>query len=328
MAATSLSADLHPVLTEYVIERLRKNKITSVYSFITISTDKLLNITNLSREHISLVKIDLNKRFAGRYCNGSTINPGAAVPMSTGVPTVDTLLQGGLHPGHVYEICGKSGAGKSILSMTIAANVALRYSGSVCIIDTKCDFSAQKTQLILNHRHSKLSEKELGHTMARIKVERIFSPERLVQTVEELAAGKHFDEQANLKLLIIDSLPALWYLFQDSKSSCEALGLLTKLICSLRKLAAQYCVGIVLVNLAVSVVDGLGRSGSESKRNVCSTGAYSALGRFWESAPGTRLLLQNESSNGSGSRSVQVWKSNYLRSGEKTFFRITDAGVC
>uniref|UniRef100_A0A182T893 RecA family profile 1 domain-containing protein n=1 Tax=Anopheles maculatus TaxID=74869 RepID=A0A182T893_9DIPT len=332
MAATQLTADLHPLLTEYVIKKLQKNRLTTVYSFVKVEAEQLIRITSLPAESIVLVKNQLIERFAGQCRNAQAHTGHDNVPLGTGIGSIDALLQGGLIPGHIYECCGESGTGKTLLCMTISANVAQQRS-LVYYIDTKCDFSGRKIQQILDKGQRKLSEQELGHTMARIKVERIFSPELLVQVVEELATGKHREEDTHLKLLVIDSLPSLWYLFQDSSSSIEPLGLLTKLICSLRNLATQQNVAVVLVNLAVRMVDGMaGSSTIEGKRKVCPNGNYPALGRYWESAPGTRLLLErpddeNGDQLGSITRLVQVWKSNYLRTGERTIVRMTDAGV-
>ncbi|XP_035910192.1 DNA repair protein RAD51 homolog 4 [Anopheles stephensi] len=330
MAATQLTADLHPLLTEYVIKKLHKNRLTTVYSFVKVEAEQLIRITNLPAESIVLVKDQLIERFAGQCRNGQTHPTHPTVPLGTGINSIDAILQGGLVPGHIYELCGKSGTGKTLLCMTIAANVVQQRS-SVFYIDTKCDFSGRKIQQILEKGQRQLSEQELGHTMARIKVERIFSPELLVQVVEELANGAHQEGDTNLKLLIIDSLPSLWYLFQDSSSSIEPLGLLTKLICSLRKLATQHNVAVLLVNLAVRMVEGMaGSSGIESKRKLCPNGTYPALGRYWESAPGTRLLLElddDDDQSDSINRSVLVWKSNYLRTGERTIIRMTGAGV-
>uniref|UniRef100_A0A182LXU6 RecA family profile 1 domain-containing protein n=1 Tax=Anopheles culicifacies TaxID=139723 RepID=A0A182LXU6_9DIPT len=328
MAATQLVADLHPLLTEYVIKKLQKNRLTTVYSFVKVEVEQLIRITNLPAESIVLVKNQLTEQFAGQYRNGQAH---AAEPttarLGTGIYSVDALLQGGLLPGHIYECCGESGSGKTLLCMTIAANVVLQRCTAI-YIDTKCDFSGRKMQQILDKGQRKLSEHELGHTMTRIKVERIFSPELLVQVVEELATGKHLADGIELKLLVIDSLPSLWYLYQDSQSSIEPLGLLTKLICSLRKLATQRSVAIVLVNLAVRMVEGMAGSTVEAKRKLCPNGNYPALGRYWESAPGTRLLLEREDDQPeTTTRSVMVWKSNYLRSGERTIVRMTDTGV-
>uniref|UniRef100_A0A182RDL1 RecA family profile 1 domain-containing protein n=1 Tax=Anopheles funestus TaxID=62324 RepID=A0A182RDL1_ANOFN len=328
MAATQLTADLHPLLTEYVIKKMQKNRLTTVYSFVKVEVEQLIKITNLPAESIVLVKNQLIDRFGGHYRNAQAHAAQPTVRLGTGISAIDALLQGGLIPGHIYEFCGESGSGKTLLCMTIAASVALeRYS--VYYIDTKCDFSGRKMQQILDRNgQRKLSEQELGHTMARIKVERIFSPELLVQVVEELATGKHLEEGTNLKLLIIDSLPSLWYLYQDSTSSAEPLGLLTKLVCSLRKLAAQHAVAIGLVNLAVRVVEEMAGNTAEVKRKLCPNGNYPALGRYWESAPGTRLLLERyENQPESIVRAVQVWKSNYLRSGDRTFVRMTGSGV-
>lgn len=68
------------------------------------------------------------------------------------VRRIDQLL-GGLESGHIYEICGLSGAGKTQICLGIAAHTSV--SGRcVHFIDTKNDFSAKRIFDIISRKQS------------------------------------------------------------------------------------------------------------------------------------------------------------------------------
>ncbi|XP_058059991.1 DNA repair protein RAD51 homolog 4-like [Anopheles bellator] len=317
MAASLLKEGLHPTLTEYVIKLLQKNYITTVFSFVNIDTYRLSKITNMTMLGIGIIKRSLLKRFAGFLISKAVLIARRQPSFTTtGTSDVDKLLQGGLLRGHIYELCGESLTGKTQFCLSIAAHVAYEYRQLVYYIDTKCDFSANRIQQLLERHYSGAPVRTIVYAMNRIKVERVFSPELLVQVVQDLASTDISEVTATPKLLIIDSLPALWFLLHNSKSSSKRLGLLTKLVCALRRFAARHLVSVVLVNLAVPAY------GKQRRRRIASTGVHPALGRFWESAPGTRLLMQKKGEK----VLIRVWKSSYLRSKAHKEVRITNTG--
>lgn len=64
----------------------------------------------------------------------------------------DKILNGGLHTGCVFEICGQSGAGKTQLCLSIAVNVSHQLNQTVYYIDSKNDFSATRIQAVLMNK--------------------------------------------------------------------------------------------------------------------------------------------------------------------------------
>ncbi|XP_055606889.1 DNA repair protein RAD51 homolog 4 [Uranotaenia lowii] len=328
MTTVSLSTEIHPDFSEYVVKLLSKNRIGTVFEFVRCENDRLIRITNFPFEQICAIKLELTERFSGnniqvpeyfRYLSE------LVEPLETRIHGLDLLLEGGLLPGHVLEVCGDSATGKTQLCTTIALNVALKHKFDVFYVDTKCDFSVQRCHQMLKHRQ--LTEDVWQQTMDRIKVERIFSPEGLICAVESLL--ETVDDMTKFKLLIIDSLPSLWYMYQNSKSNCYPLGTLTRLIGILRKLASENLISVVLVNLRIRSFDSFGQSTSKRSGHRTANGYYSALGRYWETAPTTRLLLckleDNESTD--EKRWISVWKSNYLKTKTRQIVTISDRGV-
>lgn len=330
MTSTALCSDMHPALTEYVIKLLQKNRIHTVYDFAKTEDDRLMRVSNLSYEEISFVKKELTSRFSGnciqvveyfRYLED------LVEPLKTGIRGLDLLLEGGLLPGHVMEIFGDSSSGKTQICVTMAANIARNHKFDVFYVDTKCDFFARRIHKILEL--NKCSVQEIQETMGRIKVERILSPESLIKTMEDLLI--RVDDLKNFKVLIIDSLPPLWYQYQNTKSRCYPLGMLTRLIGLLRKLATENLISIVLVNLKITAYDSFSTGGGGSRRamaNQRNSNEYPALGRFWETAPTTRILMSKIESNSSGpERLLAIWKCSFLKCGDRQMVTITDRGV-
>ncbi|XP_058830171.1 DNA repair protein RAD51 homolog 4 [Topomyia yanbarensis] len=327
MAVSLLSADIHPDLTEYVLKLLMKNKITTVLDFAKTDTDRLIRITNLSFEEISAIKSNLINSYSGnniqvveyfRYLNE------LIEPISTGIRGLDLLLEGGLLPGQVLEVCGESGSGKSQLCTSLAINIAQKQKLDVFYCDTKSDFSARRVHRILTLRNC--TNQEIQETMKRVKVERIFSPEILIECMENIL--DQIDNLETLKVIIIDSLPALWYMHQNSKSNCYPLGMLTRLVGLLRKLSSESLIAIVVVNLQVRSSDYLAQN--STRRTIHSKGVttYPALGKFWETAPTTRILLSKLNNSSTGyERLLSIWKCNYLRTGDRQMITITEGGT-
>lgn len=64
--------------------------------------------------------------------------------------SLDNLLNGGIQPGQIYEICGISSSGKSQLCLVLTANIAAKSDGIIHYIDTRKNFSATRIQMILS----------------------------------------------------------------------------------------------------------------------------------------------------------------------------------
>lgn len=116
--------------------------------------------------------------------------------------------------GNIIDICGLSAAGKTQLCTTIAINLAQYCDIDTFFIDTKGDFSGKRVQKILEKRGC--TESAIEKIMKRMKVERINDPYQLVTALKELIINR--TRFPNFQILVIDSLPALWFLFHGDKS--------------------------------------------------------------------------------------------------------------
>lgn len=71
---------------------------------------------------------------------------------------LDNLLDGGLFPGNIYELCGPSACGKTQLCFSILLNIIITTKKDMVYIDTKNKFSVTRIKQILKNKHMSNNE--------------------------------------------------------------------------------------------------------------------------------------------------------------------------
>lgn len=160
------------------------------------------------------------------------------------------MLNGGLLPGNVIDVCGFSSSGKTQLYTTVAVNWAIRQDFETFVIDTKGDFSGDRIHRMLLSRCD-FDADGRKRIMRCIKVERCSCPIKLIETLSHLI--EQVDSFPRLKFLVIDSLPALWFLFHGTKNSL-GYKMLAKLADLLRKLAVEHLIVVMTVNIETRLI--------------------------------------------------------------------------
>ncbi|PKI36394.1 hypothetical protein CRG98_043176 [Punica granatum] len=131
--------------------------------------------------------------------------------LSTGCERIDSLLNGGLHEGHVTELAGPSSSGKTQLCLLAAANVAYQHKGGVTYVDT-------------------------GNS---------FSPKRIAHFIGQMCKG-----DGGVSLLIIDSISSLITPILGSNSP-QGRALMISTGSLLKKLAHEYNIAVLVTNHTV-----------------------------------------------------------------------------
>lgn len=163
--------------------------------------------------------------------------------------SLDELLDGGILSGNIIDLCGLSGTGKSLLCRAIAINLAINYGLETLFIDTKGDFSATAIHKALSQKFT--SETHIKHVMRRIKATKCRDPNELIQIVQSIIDS--IGNNPKYKLLVIDSLPAIWFNMYGMNTS-YAQRTLSLLIHRLRQLAVEHAIIIVAVNVVTTNV--------------------------------------------------------------------------
>ena len=119
--------------------------------------------------------------------------------------------------GNIVEFCGLPGIGKSIICSTLAINYAKQYNFDTIYLDTKNDFSGIRIHKILTTL--KYSREDIGKIMHKIKVEKIYELEKLMDVLASILLY----QKASNSILIVDSIPALWFQFLGKYSTTGLL---------------------------------------------------------------------------------------------------------
>lgn len=120
--------------------------------------------------------------------------------------------------GKMYEICGASSAGKTQLCKTIAVNLALNHKIGTLFVDCKGALSGKRFQQMLSARQK--SSEEIESTLSLIRVQRIGAVTQFVEMLQALLDSTELSAFLGThRLLVVNSMPALWYLCLGDKTS-------------------------------------------------------------------------------------------------------------
>lgn len=141
-----------------------------------------------------------------------------------------------------------------------------------------------------------------------------------IETINELFNLLHSIKSTRIKLVIIDSLPAIFFNtdFESHGPNYASLNNFTNLI---RCLASESNAAFITVNLVRQWREMNSFEPGEFKNPLI---VKPMLGKYWLSIPNTRLLIETGALE---SRKITVWKSTYLSSGSTCNVIIKNTGV-
>ncbi|XP_013100217.1 DNA repair protein RAD51 homolog 4 [Stomoxys calcitrans] len=264
-----------------------------------------------------------------------------------------------LGPSHLtskvmWEICGPSGVGKTQLALTLICNFVQLYASEVLYIDTKLDFSASRVKRLLTSRQ--LTPDTIAGTLQAIKVERVLSAQGVIEMLEllyaELRQGSNHVN--SIKMIVIDSLPAVWFLLKADANRLAGKYLLSRLSQMLYRLCDEYNIAVICINL--SIIPSPKTNEDPNKNEALSVFCKDdqdisdiledddldeetknltyrqVMGYFWLSKPRLRLSMEYMSAEEqeirtSSRRLLQVTQSTCMREKKSCTVRICDQGV-
>ncbi|XP_037036781.1 DNA repair protein RAD51 homolog 4 isoform X2 [Bradysia coprophila] len=305
--------DLHPsmnkFLTERIISLLNKNDIFTISDFVKEDLYKLTQITKLDREAITKVKDNFVRLLSPHKGFGFQKEV-----IRTGIDSFDDLLGGGLKSGNLYDICGLSGTGKTLICNIIAVHFAEQYKYGTLYVDAKNDFSGQRIYNMLNARQC--SDAECGVIMNSIRCESIYDVRQFLKILLDLP--DYLDKHKDVKCLIVDSLPSLWLPLMD----VNGVHLLSKATNLMHKIAFTHDIIFLLINIVTR------RTETESNFERFKTTTNVALGSYWRTVPRQRILLERTDlpkTQSTGQRTVKILKGE--GKGKTCIVNITNKGV-
>lgn len=299
-----LKSNMHDLLTEEVLKALFSKNIYTVLNFLQTEIKQIGSITTLQYKEIVTIRKHLLNKHSAVVTNAldhwnELVSKTALIP--TGIKSLDHILQGGLMTGNIYEICGLPSSGKTQLCLTLMKNVSLLNS-NVFWIDTKGDFAGTKMKSMLDASGS--SE----DIMSKMLIKQLYTQHELVSALYQIKEDV-YKRKLRLRLLIIDSLPPLFYQSQDFERN---YGVMNDLVNVLHFLARELHIAIVVTNVITTWYEGDFNVDSAITEKL-------GLGKYWYHVANTRLVIKNDT--------LTILKSNRLPKGISCTIRICDKGI-
>ncbi|XP_036922552.1 DNA repair protein RAD51 homolog 4 [Sturnira hondurensis] len=302
-----LRAGLCPGLTQDMVQLLRSHGIKTVADLVSADLEEVAQKCGLSYKALVALRRVLLAQFSAFPFNGADLyeelKTSTAI-LSTGIGSLDKLLDAGLYTGEVTEIVGAPGSGKTQVCLCVAANVAHGLQQDVLYVDSNGGLTASRILQLLQART--LDEGEQAAALRRIQVVRAFDLFQVLDVLQDLRgamAQQVSDSSGTVKVVIVDSVTAVVSPLLGGQQR-EGLALMMQLAQELKTLARDLGVAVVVTN--------------HMTRDRDSGKLRPALGRSWSFVPSTRVVLAGggEGAGAPGSpRTMCLTKSPRLPTG-------------
>lgn len=165
--------------------------------------------------------------------------------LSTGVPELDTLLDG-MHPPRVIEVSGDRGSGKTSLALQVVLrHLSTVFDSSALWIDTTGDFAPERIPAMLEHYTGQAA----STVLERLQVALAFDIEAAHEVLDELYASLADDLStgSTMRCVVIDAVtPLLGPLLSAVSSQGHAV--MTAFMRQLRTLAETFSLTVLVIN--------------------------------------------------------------------------------
>uniref|UniRef100_A0A8C8U530 RAD51 paralog D n=1 Tax=Peromyscus maniculatus bairdii TaxID=230844 RepID=A0A8C8U530_PERMB len=182
-----LRAGLCPGLTEEIVQLLKGRRIKTVADLAAANLEEVAQKCGLSYKALVALRRVLLAQFSAFPLNGADLyeelKTSTAI-LSTGIGSLDKLLDAGLYTGEVTEIVGGPGSGKTQVCLCVAANVAHSLQQNVLYVDSNGGMTASRLLQLLQAR-TQDEEKQAG-ALQRIQVVHAFDIFQMLNMLQDL----------------------------------------------------------------------------------------------------------------------------------------------
>ncbi|XP_063060080.1 DNA repair protein RAD51 homolog 4 [Engraulis encrasicolus] len=288
-----------PGLNADLIQALRNVDIRTVEDLVSANLEELAQKCSVSYKALIAVRRVLLAQHAAFPVSCADLYEellSSTAILSTGISSLDKLLDSGLYTGEITELTGGPGSGKTQVCFSTAVQISSQLKHSVIYIDTNGGMSANRLLQMLKNKSSTMEEQMAA--LQRIQVLRVFDVFSLLECLQNIRTdGVHMaGVGGSVKALIIDSVSAVLANMLGGKQT-EGMSLMMQVAGELKTISKD-------LNIAVLVTNHATRDGSGQPR--------AGLGQSWGHVPRTRVLLQRVERAGAapGLRSATLIKSS------------------
>uniref|UniRef100_A0A8C2LYG4 RAD51 paralog D n=1 Tax=Cricetulus griseus TaxID=10029 RepID=A0A8C2LYG4_CRIGR len=182
-----LRVGLCPGLTEEIVQLLKGQRIKTVADLAAANLEEVAQKCGLSYKALVALRRVLLAQFSAFPLNGADLyeelKTSTAI-LSTGIGSLDKLLDAGLYTGEVTEIVGGPGSGKTQVCLCVAANVAHSLQQNVLYVDSSGGMTASRLLQLLQAR-TQDEEKQAG-ALQRIQVVHVFDIFQMLDMLQDL----------------------------------------------------------------------------------------------------------------------------------------------
>lgn len=291
---------LCPGLNEAVITALHSKNIRTVEELVLSDPEELAQKCSVSYKVLVAIRRVLLAQHTAFPVSGADLYDellSSTSILSTGIDSVDKLLDSGLYTGEITELAGGPGTGKTQMCFNVAVTIALALKQNVVYVDTNGDLCASRLLQMLQGKS--MDTVNQMDALQRIEVFRAFDVFSLLSCLQNLRGSqlhKHSDKGGSYKAVIVDSVSAVLSHMLGGKQN-EGMSLMMQVATELKMLAKDF-------NVAVLVTNHVTRDGNNQLK--------AGLGQSWSHVPRTRVLLQRVEQPGASSslRTATLTKSS------------------
>ena len=191
-------------LGEASIEKLKEIGVETLISLATQNPTEMANVTGIGEKQCRKFINEANEKCQLGFETPTefTKKREKYSKISTGYLPFDEMLEGGFEQGHISEVHGATGKGKSQLSHLMVVRALMNNKTDKSLyIDTENTFSKERIS-----DFAKANKLDIKNTLNRIKIARAYNFDNqvlLIKKVEEM-----LQKDSNYRILVIDSLTA------------------------------------------------------------------------------------------------------------------------
>lgn len=208
-----LRAGLCPGLTPDTVLLLKTRGLRTVVDLVSADLEEVAQKCGLSYKALVALRRVLLAQFSAFPFNGADLyeelKTSTAI-LSTGLGSLDKLLDAGLYTGEVTEIVGGPGSGKTQVCLCVAANVAYDLQQNILYINSSGGLTASRILQLLQAKTP--DEEEQAGALQRIQVVHVFDIFQMLGVLQDLrgSVGQQVSSSSGtMKVVVVDSVTAV-----------------------------------------------------------------------------------------------------------------------